>query len=163
VDTAICAQSAPRLQWVLRAVVALLIAWSPRALLAQTGDPSVLAERAVTARYAAEKLNYEKLQAERTVKAAETNIQQSEKSLPQLRMTVEKAEQEKAAAQDSLAQQTAAVAQAKELAAASGNDQDKAAAAKAEQQRLAAEQLLRQKDAAYQRELGSLQRTEDRV
>jgi hypothetical protein len=120
------------------------------------------ADAALSARYKVEKLLYEKQIAERTIKGAETIAQQTAKSAPQLRATVEKAEKVLEAARAELARKTA-VAEAAKLKAASGGEQDKVAAMKAEQERQAADQLVRQKDNDYRRDAGQLQRTDERL
>ena len=71
-----------------RLAIAALIAAACSTASATEADS--LAEQAIDARYVAEKLDYEKSQAERTIKSSENRIKSYEKSVPKLREAVEK-------------------------------------------------------------------------
>jgi hypothetical protein len=146
---------------VLLAVTSLPLAAG--AVYAAEGDAASLAEQAITARYEAKSLAYEKEQAERTVNGTKRNIESAKKNLPNLKKAAEKAEQEKLAAEKLLAEKEAAAAEAKAKAEASQDAADKAAADDAEKQRADAQRVFRQAETAYNREAGRLERTEQQL
>ena len=146
---------------ILAAVLALAASRLP-ALIAADESAVYLADEAIAARYKVEKLLYEKQMVERTIKGAETIAQQTAKSAPQLRAAVKKAEKDLEAARAELARKTT-VAEAAKQKAASGRDQDKTAAVNAEKERLAADQVVRQKENDYRRDVSQLQRTDERL
>jgi hypothetical protein len=129
---------------------------------ARADDPAAsLADEAVTARYTVEKLVYEKQAAERTIKGAENNLQQTAKSLPMLRDTIEKRRKEFDAAREALKTKTTAADAAKQRAAA-GGEADRTAAAAAEQARLAADQAMKRAENDLRRDSEQLKRFEER-
>ena len=123
------------------------------ASIAKAADTDSLAEQAIDARYAAEKLDYEKVQAERTIKSSENRIKGYEKSVPKLRETVDKFKGEFEAVQAQYAEKSAAVE-----AAQNKGDEDAAQRLKTEADSFL--RTLRAKESAWKRESSRLERSE---
>ncbi len=143
---------------ILAALIVLVVV---RPSSAAKNDVTSLAEQAIKAKYAAEKLDYEKYQAERTIKSSQSRIKGWEKSVPKLRMTVAKAEKELQTARTDHSNKAAAEEQARTKAEESGADADKATADKLRKELEAALKALRSKEGVFKREQSRLQRTEE--
>lgn len=111
------------------------------------------AELAIDARYAAEKLDYEKSRAERTIKSSQSRIKSFEKSVPKLRETVAKLKQEFEAARDAHATAEAAAKETREKG-------DAPAADKLDTEVANLLRTLRAKENAWKRDAGRLARSE---
>jgi|GEM_PF-1121608 len=136
----------------MRSAAALLAAAS-LPVHAWADDPAATAaDEAVTARYAVEKLVYDKQAAERSIKGAETNLQQSAKSMPMLKETIAKRQKELVAAREALKRATAEAEEAK----------GRAAGEKAEQARQTVDQLVKKLDNDQRRDTEQLKRFEER-